>query len=151
VLVWRDQAKHAVESLTKGNRVVVIGRLQQRTWTAGDGSARSVVEVVADELGPEPALGDGDDDQDAQLGPSIIQRPLDLNGNHPARVKTAHPGRVELPGRDHLGGRSQKPRAGSCMADTEYAFEGGYPTPATVQRAYDGADLDCRSPRLRRS
>jgi single-strand DNA-binding protein len=39
----------------QGQRVVVMGRLQQRTWTAGDGSARSVVEVVADELGPEPA------------------------------------------------------------------------------------------------
>jgi single-strand DNA-binding protein len=33
-------------------RVVVVGRLQQRTWTAEDGSARSVVEVLADELGP---------------------------------------------------------------------------------------------------
>jgi single-strand DNA-binding protein len=30
---------------------VVVGRLQQRTWTAEDGSARSVVEVVAEELG----------------------------------------------------------------------------------------------------
>jgi single-strand DNA-binding protein len=52
VIVWRDQAKHAVESLSKGNRVVVVGRLQQRSWTAEDGSARSVVEVLADELGP---------------------------------------------------------------------------------------------------
>jgi single-strand DNA-binding protein len=40
------------ESLAKGSRVVVVGRLQQRAWTAGDGSARSVVEVVAEELGP---------------------------------------------------------------------------------------------------
>jgi single-stranded DNA-binding protein len=31
---------------------VVVGRLQQRAWTAEDGSARSVVEVVAEELGP---------------------------------------------------------------------------------------------------
>jgi single-strand DNA-binding protein len=51
VIVWRDQAEHAVESLTKGSRVVVVGRLQQRSWTAEDGSARSVVEVVAEELG----------------------------------------------------------------------------------------------------
>jgi single-stranded DNA-binding protein len=48
VVVWRDQAEHAAESLTKGSRVVVIGRLQQRSWTAEDGSARSVVEVVRD-------------------------------------------------------------------------------------------------------
>ena len=52
VVVWRDQAEHAAESLTKGSRVVVMGRLQQRSWTAEDGSARSVVEVVAEELGP---------------------------------------------------------------------------------------------------
>jgi single-strand DNA-binding protein len=52
VIVWRDQAEHAAESLSKGSRVVVVGRLQQRTWTAEDGSARSVVEVVAEELGP---------------------------------------------------------------------------------------------------
>jgi single-strand DNA-binding protein len=52
VLVWRDQAEHVAESLTKGSRVVVVGRLQQRTWTAENGSARSVVEVVAEELGP---------------------------------------------------------------------------------------------------
>jgi single-strand DNA-binding protein len=52
VVVWRDQAEHAAESLSKGSRVVVVGRLQQRAWTAEDGSARSSVEVVAEELGP---------------------------------------------------------------------------------------------------
>jgi single-strand DNA-binding protein len=52
VVVWRDQAEHTAQSLSKGSRVVVVGRLQQRTWTAEDGSARSLVEVVAEELGP---------------------------------------------------------------------------------------------------
>jgi single stranded DNA-binding protein len=52
VIVWRDQAEHAAESLSKGSRVVIMGRLQQRSWTAEDGSARSTVEVIADELGP---------------------------------------------------------------------------------------------------
>jgi single-strand DNA-binding protein len=52
VIVWRDQAEHASQSLSKGSRVVVMGRLQQRSWTAEDGSARSVVEVLAEELGP---------------------------------------------------------------------------------------------------
>ena len=51
VVVWRDQAEHAAQSLSKGSRVVVLGRLQQRSWTAEDGSIRSVVEVVTDELG----------------------------------------------------------------------------------------------------
>jgi single-strand DNA-binding protein len=52
VVVWRDLAEHAAESLSKGGRVVVVGRLQQRSWTAEDGSARFTVEVVAEELGP---------------------------------------------------------------------------------------------------
>ena len=38
--------------MSKGSQVLVVGRLQQRTWTAEDGSARSTVEVVAEELGP---------------------------------------------------------------------------------------------------
>ena len=45
-------AQRSRQSLAKVSRVVVMGRLQQRTWTAEDGSARSVVEVVAEELGP---------------------------------------------------------------------------------------------------
>ena len=49
VIVWRDQAEHAAQSLAKGSRIVVVGRLQQRSSTAEDGSARSVVEVMADE------------------------------------------------------------------------------------------------------
>ena len=52
MIVWRDQAEHATRSLAKGSRAMVIGRLQQRAWTAEDGTARSVVEVVAEELGP---------------------------------------------------------------------------------------------------
>jgi len=52
VVVWRDQAEHAAESLTRGSRVVVMGRLQQRAWTAEDGSVRSLVEVMAEEVGP---------------------------------------------------------------------------------------------------
>jgi single-strand DNA-binding protein len=52
VVVWRDRAEHVAKSLVKGSRVVVMGRLQQRSWTAEDSTARQVVEIVADELGP---------------------------------------------------------------------------------------------------
>jgi hypothetical protein len=38
VVVWREQAEHAARSLAKGSRAMVIGRLQQRTWTAGTGA-----------------------------------------------------------------------------------------------------------------
>jgi single-stranded DNA-binding protein len=42
---------------------VVVGRLQQRSWTAEDGSARTTIEVVAEELGAEPPVGDSDHDR----------------------------------------------------------------------------------------
>jgi single-strand DNA-binding protein len=52
VTVWRDQAEHAAETLTKGARVIVVGRPKQRTWTDQDGTEHQVVEVDAEEVGP---------------------------------------------------------------------------------------------------
>ncbi|MCU1484059.1 MAG: single stranded DNA-binding protein [Actinomycetia bacterium] len=52
VVAWREMAENAGESLTKGSRVVVTGRLEQRSWETTDGEKRSVVEIVADEIGP---------------------------------------------------------------------------------------------------
>jgi single-strand DNA-binding protein len=52
VVAWREMAENAGESLTKGSRVIVTGRLEQRSWETPDGDKRSVVEVVADEIGP---------------------------------------------------------------------------------------------------
>ena len=70
VVVWRDQAEHAAESLSKGSRVVVVGRLQQRSWTAADGSTRSTGRSRDRRAGGEPAVGDGGGDQgDAEHEP----------------------------------------------------------------------------------
>ncbi len=52
VVAWGDLGENAAASLSKGNRVVVTGRLQQRSYETRDGEKRNVVEVVADELGP---------------------------------------------------------------------------------------------------
>jgi single-strand DNA-binding protein len=52
VNVWRDQASNAVDSLTKGARVLVVGRPKQRTWTDQDGTEHQVTEVDAEEVGP---------------------------------------------------------------------------------------------------
>ncbi len=49
---WRDMAENVAESLTKGSRVMVVGRLQQRSWEDQDGNKRSAVEVQVDEVGP---------------------------------------------------------------------------------------------------
>jgi len=45
-------AENVSESLQKGARVLVTGRLEQRSWETPDGDKRSKIEVVADEVGP---------------------------------------------------------------------------------------------------
>lgn len=49
---WRDMAENVAESLKKGSRVVVVGRLQQRSWDDQDGNKRSAFEIQVDEVGP---------------------------------------------------------------------------------------------------
>jgi single-strand DNA-binding protein len=49
---WRDLAENVAESLQKGMRVVVVGRLQQRSWDDADGNRRSAFEIQVDEVGP---------------------------------------------------------------------------------------------------
>ncbi|WP_026926103.1 single-stranded DNA-binding protein [Granulicoccus phenolivorans] len=50
--VWRQVAENVAESLTKGTRVVVQGRLKSRSYEAQDGSRRTVFELDVDEIGP---------------------------------------------------------------------------------------------------
>src|SRR5262245_20061067 len=52
VVCWREMAENVAESIGKGTRVVVTGRLEQRSWETEQGEKRSVVEIVADEIAP---------------------------------------------------------------------------------------------------
>lgn len=49
---WRQMAENIAESLDRGMRVIVQGRLQQRSYTTGDGDKRTVIELQVDEVGP---------------------------------------------------------------------------------------------------
>ncbi len=51
VVTWRELAENVALSLTKGMRVVVSGRLEQRSWETEEGDRRFKVEIVADEVG----------------------------------------------------------------------------------------------------
>jgi single-strand DNA-binding protein len=51
VNIWRGQAENLAESLTKGDRVMVTGRLRLRSWETPEGEKRSVTEIEADEVG----------------------------------------------------------------------------------------------------
>jgi single-strand DNA-binding protein len=50
--VWRQQAENVAETLQKGTRCIVVGRLRTRSWETPEGEKRSVTEVEADEIGP---------------------------------------------------------------------------------------------------
>lgn len=50
--VWRQAAENVSESLRRGDRVVVVGRLKQRSFETREGEKRTVVELDVDEIGP---------------------------------------------------------------------------------------------------
>lgn len=52
VNVWRQMAENCAESLTKGSRVIVQGRLKQRSYETREGEKRTVYEIEADDVGP---------------------------------------------------------------------------------------------------
>ena len=52
VVAWGTLGENVSASLSKGTRVIVTGRLEQRSWDTPEGEKRSVVEIVADEIGP---------------------------------------------------------------------------------------------------
>jgi single stranded DNA-binding protein len=93
VNVWRGQAEHLADSLPKGDRVMVTGRLRQRSWETPEGDKRSVTEIEADEVGGVPQVGyrQGRADQSARqrrtsqqpgaadrAGQRLQRRPADL-------------------------------------------------------------------------
>ena len=49
---WRDLAENVAESLTQGSRVIITGRLKQRSWETNEGEKRTVVEIDIQEIGP---------------------------------------------------------------------------------------------------
>jgi len=52
ITAWRQLAENATDSLSKGDRVIVVGRLKTRSWETDEGERRTVVEVDAEEIGP---------------------------------------------------------------------------------------------------
>jgi single-strand DNA-binding protein len=52
VKCWSQMAENVSESVQKGTRVIVTGRLEQRSWETDNGDKRSKIEVVADEVAP---------------------------------------------------------------------------------------------------
>jgi single-strand DNA-binding protein len=70
IVCWAGMAENAGESLSKGSRVLVTGRLEQRSWETQDGEKRSKIEVVADEIGPSLRWATAQVTKNDRRGPS---------------------------------------------------------------------------------
>lgn len=72
VVCWREMAENVSESLFKGARVIVMGRLEQRSWESQEGERRSKVEVVAEEVGPSLRWATAQVTKNERRGPSDV-------------------------------------------------------------------------------
>ncbi len=70
IVCWAAMAENAGESLSKGSRVLVTGRLEQRSWETQDGEKRSKIEVVAEEIGPSLRWATAEVSKNDRRGPS---------------------------------------------------------------------------------
>jgi single-strand DNA-binding protein len=75
VVCWRDLAENVALSLARGMRVVVTGRLEQRTWETADGERRSKVEIVAEDLGPSLRFATADVQRAERRSPADAAAP----------------------------------------------------------------------------
>jgi single-strand DNA-binding protein len=78
VTAWDQLGENAAASLTKGARIIVTGRLEQREYETNAGEKRNVVEIVADELGPSLRWARAEVERTQRTGPdssSGSQRP----------------------------------------------------------------------------
>ena len=69
IVCWGSLGENAAASLAKGTRIMVTGRLEQRSYETQDGDKRSIVEVVADEIGPSLRWATAQVERTARSGP----------------------------------------------------------------------------------
>ena len=103
VVCWRDLAENAALSLAKGMRVMVTGRLEQRSWETEDGERRSKVEIVAEEIGPSLRFATADVQRAERRGPvaetDLAEVDEDDRPGDRSVAPIANPGRrCEVPG-----------------------------------------------------
>ena len=84
IVCWREMAENVSESLTRGSRVIVNGRLDKRSWETEDGERRSKVEIVADEIGPSLRWATAAVTKNERRGPGEFSRGGGGGGNRQA-------------------------------------------------------------------
>jgi single-strand DNA-binding protein len=77
---WRALAENVTESLNKGTRAVVIGRLRLRSWETDGGEKRTVVEVEADEVAPSLRFATAKPQRGHREGGPLVKAGADKGG-----------------------------------------------------------------------
>ena len=75
VVCWADLAENVSASVQKGSRILVMGRLRQRSWETDNNEKRSVVEVIAEEVGPSLRWATAQISRTERKGPGDGPRP----------------------------------------------------------------------------
>lgn len=73
--IWREPAENLAESLTKGARVIVVGRLTQRSYETREGEKRTVIELVADEVAASTRYATVKINRATRAGGNVSSRP----------------------------------------------------------------------------
>jgi single-strand DNA-binding protein len=89
IVCWREMAENVGESITRGSRIIVSGRLEQRSWETQDGEKRSRIEVIADELGPSLRWATAQVVKNERRGPSAGGAGSYQGGSRPERPAPA--------------------------------------------------------------
>jgi len=91
--IWRDAAELVSESLTKGARVIVTGRLKQRTWETPEGDKRYSTELDVEEVGPS-----------LRWATVTVKKAARTNGNAPGNSRAADDWATPAPASATAGG-----------------------------------------------
>src|ERR1700710_1451962 len=89
VVAWRQLAENVGASLTKGGRVVVSGRLEQRSWENEQGEKRTIVEIVADDVAASFRFATAEVHRVERSGPPNAPANIDLAGGGSQRPSPA--------------------------------------------------------------
>ncbi|MBT2548178.1 single-stranded DNA-binding protein [Arthrobacter sp. ISL-65] len=123
--VWREAAENVAESLTKGMRVIVTGRLKSRSYETKEGEKRTLIELEVDEIGPSLRYTNISREFTKSEGSSAVNRRTEdavMDGTHPADEFTVSPRefadddawfgtRANPGGRVHIAGVTAEPPA----------------------------------------
>lgn len=121
VVCWAQLAENAAQSLTRGTRVIVTGRLDQRSWETQDGERRSKIEIVADEVAASLRWATATITKNERRGPENAQGGSYQGGGYQGNGNNYEGGNYQ--GGNNGGGARQPAAAPASNQAPTYQYE----------------------------